>query len=319
MVTDRGQPYRETHNSHGDASFNFALYEYAESADVVFFPMHWHDEYEIIYMESGCMEFELEGRRIRLEENQAIFVDACQIHACYEKVPPGCRYYCIVFGEAFVFPSPGARIYQEILHPSGSDRLKPQERIAGTAPWEQPVLEAIRNTYRAALGREPGYELEVQIHLLTVFLALFRNGAYTQVTSSQESYKGRIREALSFIHENYDMDLSVSALADSMNICTEHFIRSFKSVTGKTPKNYLIHTRINAAAALLATQSASVSAIAEQCGFTDMSYFAKCFHRILGCSPTEYRSRTLRAARPHEDAVRCGHGTSPGLPNAPEH
>lgn len=292
--TKKAIAFQEAHMVHGDDAFNFAFYEYQKNSEKRFFPLHWHDEYEIIYMESGCMDFEIEGRSIHLEANQAIFIDRHQIHACYDKIASDNKYYCIVFGEKFLFPSPLAKVCQTSVQPTGSGRLKPQEHITGATPWELDFLDTVKAICLLAPANRIGFELELQIKLLSLFLMILQNNAYTILTPSQENDKGRIREALSFIHENYQTDIRVAKLAKSLNICNEHFIRSFRAAVGKPPKEYIIAYRINAAASLLKKSDESVTSIAERCGFSDMSYFSKYFRKIKGCSPKTYRTASLK-------------------------
>ena len=58
-----------------------------------------------------------------------------------------------------------------------------------------------------------------------------------------------------------------------------------------TPMQYVLRVRINASCQLLTSTGRSVAEIALACGFYDQSYFTKQFHKQLGQTPTEYRSR----------------------------
>jgi AraC-like DNA-binding protein len=54
---------------------------------------------------------------------------------------------------------------------------------------------------------------------------------------------------------------------------------------------YLTEYRIGKSAELLISSSLNVTEIAEQCGFGGASYFTETFRKIMGCTPTEYRSK----------------------------
>jgi AraC family transcriptional regulator len=70
-----------------------------------------------------------------------------------------------------------------------------------------------------------------------------------------------------------------------------HFLRTFRAVVGMTPHQFILHTRLNRAAIRLRRTSESISAIAFATGFGDLSTFNRRFQRVMGQSPSAYRSR----------------------------
>jgi AraC-like DNA-binding protein len=75
-----------------------------------------------------------------------------------------------------------------------------------------------------------------------------------------------------------------------------HFLRLFSSVLGVTPHQYLVRSRLRHAARLLADDERSVTDIAYDVGFGDLSNFVRTFHRAAGVSPRRFReaSRGMR-------------------------
>lgn len=72
-----------------------------------------------------------------------------------------------------------------------------------------------------------------------------------------------------------------------------HFLRVFSDVLGITPHQYLVQSRLRHAARLLADEDRSVTDVALEVGFADLSNFVRTFHRAAGVSPRRFR----RAAR----------------------
>jgi AraC family transcriptional regulator len=68
-----------------------------------------------------------------------------------------------------------------------------------------------------------------------------------------------------------------------------HFLRLFSSVLGVTPHQYLIRSRLRRAARLLADDARSITDIALEVGFGDLSNFVRTFHRAAGVSPRTFR------------------------------
>ena len=68
-----------------------------------------------------------------------------------------------------------------------------------------------------------------------------------------------------------------------------HFLRLFKEVLGVTPHQYLVRSRLRHAARRLADSTQSVTDIAFDVGFADLSNFVRTFHRAAGVSPSGFR------------------------------
>lgn len=86
-------------------------------------------------------------------------------------------------------------------------------------------------------------------------------------------------------HEPVDLE---SAAAEA-GLSPFHFLRLFSSVLGVTPHQYLIRSRLRRAARLLAEDGRSITDIAFEVGFGDLSNFVRTFHRAAGVSPRVFR------------------------------
>jgi AraC-like DNA-binding protein len=72
----------------------------------------------------------------------------------------------------------------------------------------------------------------------------------------------------------------------------------FRAVLGVTPHQYLIRARLGRAARLLADPARSITDIALDVGFADLSNFVRTFHRAAGVSPRAFRE-TARSSKRH--------------------
>jgi AraC family transcriptional regulator len=82
-------------------------------------------------------------------------------------------------------------------------------------------------------------------------------------------------------------------LAARAGLSPFHFLRTFQRLTGVTPHQYALRTRLRAAALRLATSSAPITEIAYDSGFADLSNFNRTFRAEFGATPRAYR-RTVR-------------------------
>jgi AraC family transcriptional regulator len=93
------------------------------------------------------------------------------------------------------------------------------------------------------------------------------------------------RRAKELIEANLGSHLSVADLAAACNLSVAHFSRSFQRSTNMPPHRWLIHRRLEKAAALMMKADLSLSEIAQSCGFNDQSHFTRSFRRVYGVSP----------------------------------
>jgi AraC family transcriptional regulator len=100
----------------------------------------------------------------------------------------------------------------------------------------------------------------------------------------------RVAEAARAIETSSDDEaLDLAALARVTQLSKFHFLRVFRRAIGATPHQYLIATRLRRAAARLRETSESVTSIAFDCGFGDLSTFNARFRAAFGRTPSEYR------------------------------
>ena len=102
--------------------------------------------------------------------------------------------------------------------------------------------------------------------------------------------------AVRFIERHYDKVLSLDGLAARSGLSRFHFLRVFRQTVGVTPHQYLIRTRLGAAAARLRSAPANVLDVAMECGFGDLSEFTRRFRRAFRLTPRRYAERYGRPA-----------------------
>ena len=99
----------------------------------------------------------------------------------------------------------------------------------------------------------------------------------------------RAVETALWIDANSQRDINLDAAAGQTGISPFHFLRLFANVLGVTPHQYLVRSRLRHAARLLADEDGSVTDIAYDVGFGDLSNFVRTFHRAAGISPRAFR------------------------------
>ena len=113
---------------------------------------------------------------------------------------------------------------------------------------------------------------------------------YEESEYMQSSTEGKLYAVRLGIQEQYsDHSLSLEKLAVIAGMSPHQMGILFKKKFGVPCWQYVIDTRIEAAAKLLLMPGYSVGMVAEQCGFQDVYYFSRMFKKHMGVSPREYR------------------------------
>jgi AraC family transcriptional regulator len=101
--------------------------------------------------------------------------------------------------------------------------------------------------------------------------------------------RGRAVEAALWIDAHAHEPIDLDGAARKVGLSAFHFLRVFAKVLGVTPHQYLVRSRLRHAARLLADNARSITGIAFEVGFGDLSNFVRTFHRAAGVSPRRFR------------------------------
>ena len=83
--------------------------------------------------------------------------------------------------------------------------------------------------------------------------------------------------------------LTLERSAGEAGLSPFHFLRLFAAVIGVTPHQYLVRARLRRAARLLSDADRSITDVAYDVGFGDLSNFVRTFHAAAGLSPRRFR------------------------------
>jgi AraC family transcriptional regulator len=103
--------------------------------------------------------------------------------------------------------------------------------------------------------------------------------------------KYKLQQAIDYIEQHLDQDLTVAAIATTLAISPYHFSRLFKQSTGLAPHQYVIQCRVERAKQLLLQGKLTIAEIAYRVGFANQSHLNRHFKRVLGVTPKAVLSK----------------------------
>ena len=103
-----------------------------------------------------------------------------------------------------------------------------------------------------------------------------------------------IHEAIDFIKQNYQSDVTVEDVARQTGLNRSYFGKVFKAATGKSPQQYLIGYRMSKATELLKLTALPVSEVGRAVGYPNQLHFSRAFKNAFGVSPRDWRRQNAQ-------------------------
>lgn len=132
-------------------------------------------------------------------------------------------------------------------------------------------------------------QYESLVRLVSIFSSHLASYSGQLALTPLDAEPASVAKAREWIEKNYSEDLSLSTVAQAVNISAKYFSELFKQTTGIAFVEYIGRVRVEKAKHLLADPGRRVSEIAFEIGFQSLSQFNRTFRRVTGISPTRYR------------------------------
>lgn len=131
------------------------------------------------------------------------------------------------------------------------------------------------------------FELIGHMYLFMDCLTRSAENAGKVITSRLREFY--IREAVAYIENNYQRDMTIEEMADALRLNRSYFGKIFRLSTGKSPQRFLMNYRMIKAAELLAGTERPVNEIGASVGYENPLHFSRAFKTIYGVSPRDWR------------------------------
>lgn len=126
-----------------------------------------------------------------------------------------------------------------------------------------------------------------KIEIISLLYSFFSVAIPSEDKKTNRNY---VAEAKHIINYNFDKNISIERIAESLFVNPNHLSRVFKKETGITVKDYITSMRLNRACELLEEENVPVNVVANSVGIGDQLYFSRFFKKCMGVTPTQYRN-----------------------------
>ncbi len=151
---------------------------------------------------------------------------------------------------------------------------------------------------------QPNFALACAGQLISVLAVVGRDAAELTENFDESSSMRLMSQLIAHMKMVNQLSMRIENAAKFCNMSTTHFNRTFKQLTGVSPKEFMTRRRIDRAKELLLFTDRSIANIAELVGYKDQNYFARVFRQITGVSPTHFKKSVHRTEPPAPAAER---------------
>ncbi len=257
--------------------------------DIGFYPKaHFHYrkrgsvdamQFILIYCIEGEGWYEIESQTYKVSANQVFILPKNKAHAYGSNSKHPWTIYWIHF-DGQMAPYFAEDFNKPVLiSPEHDSRIEDRFKL-----FEE-IFSTLRNGYSKS-------NLEYSTTALFHFFGSIKSlTSYRNCIQCLNQQKDIADEAIHFMRENIRKRLTLKDISDYLGISSSHLSSMFQKKTGFSPLNYFSHLKIQEACHHLDFSDMKINQISMLIGFDDSFYFSRLFSKVMGVSPSDYRSR----------------------------
>ena len=255
----------------------------------IHFPQHTHDYVEVIYMCCGETTHIVNGKQIRLEQGDLLFLNQSATHEVCRAGQQDVAVNFIVLPEFFSAPLSMIGEEETPLRKFLVDCLCAQNSGTGYLYFDvsevKPIQNLLENLLWILIQETPAKRKISQMTMALLFMQLL---GHTETLNTDDQEDAVVWQVLRYVESSY-VHGSFGELAERLHYDASWLSREIKRKTGKTYTQLVQEKRLAQAAFLLRNTDRNVSDIAYAVGYENISYFHRIFAEAYGQSPKHYR------------------------------
>ena len=271
---------------HGTKDDPFSTYHIENAGRSFQIPVHWHDEFEIIYVRSGFLTVSISGESYIGKTGDAFVVSPGNLHLMGSQTGT-VDYYTFLFPLKYISFRTDDMLDEKLLEPLNSGHLMICPGVNDTA---KELCEQLIKIYEAKNDESESKittQVRTKIILLQFILEMWKKGFVIENdTSGRNTVE---KEMVSYIQQNFTGKISLREFGEQFHLSEKYISRYFKEHFHITLSQYVTYLRLEHAKQLLQDTDIPVTDVAMQSGYQNVSYFIRSFQKAYAVSPLKYR------------------------------
>lgn len=247
--------------------------------------------FDLIIVREGCLHLAEENSSWRLTEGETLILLPDRHHYSVEPVSEATIFYWIHFQTVNEWIET-EQIHYKFQTEAHQDCFNP-------APYTMQLPKSMKLTFPQQAYQlieqmnEAGKHLEPKAYWQKqhAFEELLRMMDAKQNQSQTSSIVRLAEQVEHYLRNHYGQQITNQLLSHVFNYHYNYITRALKQVYGYTPNEYVMKLRLDQAKTMLLNTHTSISDIANAVGFENIPYFANCFQKHVGVSPSGFRKK----------------------------
>ena len=276
---------------HGDVLLPFVIYGTMMPTIFTFYPLHCHEEVEMVLVDCGSCCYTISGNDVVLQAGDILVMMPWVLHSF--RLTKADRYFL-----ASTYLISLDMINNRTVDICSSRYFSPMlNRVCSdycVIPYGSEHYTEFRNIcvgmFDTFYAKEHFFELKLKSLISDLIYKLLSYG-YIEIKAEQlEGNDVRlVRRVVDYISEKYMENITLAGLSELVNLSETGLSRLFRNITGMSCIDYVIEYRLTKAQGLLRTTDKPIIEVAYDTGFNNISYFNRTFKKHCGQTPSEFR------------------------------
>lgn len=254
---------------------------------------HWHQELEITYVNEGSATYHIDSEQLTSQAGDIILIQPTAMHAIYpieqkEELSTTFRIHLDHLGRHTI-----DAFSQRYIQPIYSGHFHLSPRLSPADAGYEVIKACLLSLFDLLEEQGLYYDMLLKAKLHELLYLLFKhrhvNRHYTDET--YQKYQ-QLKELIGFLQDHYAEPVNITQLAHQFGYSKNHFMAIFKHHTGSSCMDFLLKLRLNKACELLEQSALSISEIAKEVGFSNLSNFNRQFKSRFHLTPNHYRKNS---------------------------
>lgn len=259
---------------------------------------HWHNFFEISYMMKGDSICHVGDQYYHVTEGDIVLFNNTEVHGW--DIQEDMRLLVLNFTGEIIYASGGDSLGGALdAFDSGylgiytEDTCHFQNIIYKYGKYTQNIYQLMQEIYDEYTHERSGKYLMIKANVLKILTILYRNfqlppTRHYLLAEKRENLIG-LERVLDYMNAHYEDKIILADMAEINHMNPTYFSTFFHKITGQKFSEYIINLRIQKAHERIISTRDSITTIAMECGFSNMSNFYRLYHNRLGHTPSESR------------------------------
>lgn len=265
----------------GTEGFPFGFYNKScNTSHSCMVDFHYHKDIDIFQAVTGTARVIIDNKEYVTQPDHIYCINPMENHAFYSHTP--CQWRTFVFPRFVIELPPDHLMMKRLINPIFNGTLRMAHCVKDAELSS--LLEEISH-----LQKRTDENMPLIVSDLLRFLGIMERDHHLHPAPPISIDAPKIQRILDYLDQHYRERITLTQLAEHINMHPTSFCRYFKKEMNSTPFCYIHQLRIREAQVLLWETTMPIIDIAIQVGFDNISFFTRTFKKLTGLTPYQFR------------------------------